>query len=385
MRKAPAWAGLVLALALAAPAAAQTTDRDIDDVREKKAAEEERARRLEQTAGELREQLQQQSEDLKRIAARVRDGEAELDRLERERRETETGIAAIQDRLGRTRSLIAEALSALAGLAAAPPLAAVARPGEAEDSRLAASALAGVREGLDRMMLDLAAQLETLRQGEQRLTQLRTEAEATLAALKADREALQQGLEKRRAMARETEEAAGKARARIQALAEEVRTLTALLQRLENLTPVAAPSATPVRAGFAALKGRLDLPARGRIASRFGERLGEHDPNGIVLRTRPDAIVTAPHDAIVRFAGPFRHYGGLLILDFGDGYHLLVAGVSGIDVVAGQWLLAGEPVGRMSGGTAAGGNELYLELRRGGSPIDPAPWLAQEQRRSYRE
>lgn len=375
----------MLALAMAAPAAAQTTDRDIDEVRQKKAAEEERARELEETAAELRRKLQQQSEELKALAARVREGETELDRLNRQRRQTEAEIGAVKERLRRTRHLVAEALSALAGLASAPPLAAVARPGEAEESRLAATALAGAREGLDSMMLDLSAQLAALERGERELARLQAESEATLAALRTDREALQRGLEKRRSMARETEAAAAQARERIQALAEEVRTLSALMQRLENLKPVAAPAAAPVRAGFAALKGRLDLPVRGRIASHFGEKLGRHDPNGIVLRTAQEAIVTAPHDAIVRFAGPFRHYGGLLILDFGDGYHLLVAGVSGIDVVAGQWLLAGEPVGRMSGGAEAGGNELYLELRRGGSPIDPAPWLAQEQRRSYRE
>ena len=137
--------------------------------------------------------------------------------------------------------------------------------------------------------------------------------------------------------------------------------LLALMQRLDDLRPVSAPTVAGAPTRFADLKGRVPLPAEYAPG-------GEPDvqDNGMRLQTRGGAIVTSPHDAIVRFAGPFRSYEGLLILDFGDGYHLLVAGLSGIDVVVGQWLLAGEPVGRMPGGLTGATAELYLELRRDG-------------------
>src|SRR5690606_5920606 len=91
----------------------------------------------------------------------------------------------------------------------------------------------------------------------------------------------------------------------------------------------------------------------------------------------------APADGNVLYAGPFRSYGQLLILDVGDDYHVLLAGMAGISVAAGQSVLAGEPVGamgetRIASALAASGTnlapELYVEFRKDGKPIDPAPW-----------
>ena len=63
-------------------------------------------------------------------------------------------------------------------------------------------------------------------------------------------------------------------------------------------------------------------------------------------------------------------------MDLGDGYHLLIAGLAQSDVTVGQWLLAGEPIGSMTRTTDGTRPELYLELRRNGSPVDPLPWMA---------
>jgi septal ring factor EnvC (AmiA/AmiB activator) len=84
--------------------------------------------------------------------------------------------------------------------------------------------------------------------------------------------------------------------------------------------------------------------------------------------------VVAPWDGRVEFAGPFRGYGQILIIEHGDGYHSLLAGLERIDVAVGQALVAGEPVGVVKSGE--GKPSLYLELRRHGQPIDPLPWLS---------
>ena len=82
------------------------------------------------------------------------------------------------------------------------------------------------------------------------------------------------------------------------------------------------------------------------------------------------------------FAGPFRGYGQMLIISANGGYHVLLAGLTNIDGVVGQMVLAGEPVGRMGAqqqGNAPkgiGGESLYIEFRRNGVPVDPAPWFA---------
>jgi septal ring factor EnvC (AmiA/AmiB activator) len=90
--------------------------------------------------------------------------------------------------------------------------------------------------------------------------------------------------------------------------------------------------------------------------------------------------VIAPHDGKVVFAGPFRDYGLLLIIDHGEGYHTLLAGLGRIDASVSQWVLAGEPVGQMgperAGSARASKPRLYIELRHDGRSINPLPWLA---------
>jgi septal ring factor EnvC (AmiA/AmiB activator) len=105
--------------------------------------------------------------------------------------------------------------------------------------------------------------------------------------------------------------------------------------------------------------------------------------HGDTVTTQSGAIVTAPSDGEILYAGPFRSYGQLLILNAGDGYHVVLAGMGRISVAPGQSVLAGEPVGAMSeaavASTSASGNgnaapELYIEFRKDGKPVDPTPW-----------
>ncbi|MGB8274317.1 MAG: peptidoglycan DD-metalloendopeptidase family protein [Alphaproteobacteria bacterium] len=136
-----------------------------------------------------------------------------------------------------------------------------------------------------------------------------------------------------------------------------------------------APVLTPPKP-FSAAKGRLGFPAQGHIARRFGEPTEAGlKSRGIVIDTVDGAQVVAPYDGQVAFAGPFRGYGQLLIIAQGEGYHILLAGLSRIDCVVGQWLLAGEPVGVM-GPAENSDPQLYVELRYDGEPINPLPWLA---------
>ncbi|TPK85421.1 MULTISPECIES: murein hydrolase activator EnvC [unclassified Mesorhizobium] len=150
--------------------------------------------------------------------------------------------------------------------------------------------------------------------------------------------------------------------------------------------PVPEGNRLAAAAPFSALQGQIALPVTGRIKRRFGS----DDGNGAMmlgdmLATQSGAIVTAPADGNVLYAGPFRSYGQLLILNAGDGYHVVLAGMSRISVVTGQSVLAGEPVGAMgearvaSTSVSKNGNatpELYVEFRKDGKPVDPAPWWA---------
>ena len=132
----------------------------------------------------------------------------------------------------------------------------------------------------------------------------------------------------------------------------------------------------PVRTPVSAARGAFAMPARGELVSRFDETtaLGLSS-KGIVIETRASAQIVAPYDGRVAFAGPFREYGLLLIIDHGEGYHTLLAGMGRIDVLLDQRVLAGEPVGVMDS-IANEKPRLYVELRSKGHPINPLPWLA---------
>jgi septal ring factor EnvC (AmiA/AmiB activator) len=135
---------------------------------------------------------------------------------------------------------------------------------------------------------------------------------------------------------------------------------------------------------FSLARAKLPLPAQGRRALGFGEKTQfGSESKGIVIETRFAAQVTSPCDGWVVYAGEFRSYGQLLIINAGDGYHVLLAGMSQIDVQPGQFVLTAEPVGTMSIGPRnssasahVSGPVLYVEFRKDGHPIDPDPWWA---------
>ena len=135
-------------------------------------------------------------------------------------------------------------------------------------------------------------------------------------------------------------------------------------------------AALPPGPSLKSARGHLFAPVAGTVVQRYGKaKSGELTKEGILLRTRPGALVIAPHDGIVLYAGPFEGFGRILIIEHGDGYHTLLAGLARVDLSVGTRVLAGEPVGAMAAsGDAA--PEIYLELRHNGDPIDPLPWFA---------
>lgn len=118
--------------------------------------------------------------------------------------------------------------------------------------------------------------------------------------------------------------------------------------------------------------GSLLWPVRGKITQNFGDSTvsGAH-VKGMSISTRPGAQVIAPFDGVVLFSGPFKNYGHLLIIDNGDNYLTLLAGMEKGYVNVGQELLAGEPVGV----TRAKDPSLYIEIRKDGTAVNPRPWF----------
>ncbi len=138
---------------------------------------------------------------------------------------------------------------------------------------------------------------------------------------------------------------------------------------------------------FETAQGLLPRPVSGVKLRGFGERAPSGEiSEGEYVATRANASVAAPADSWVVYSGPFRSYGQLLILNGGNGYHVVLAGLARIDVQLGQFVLAGEPVAAMGEARIASSTivevdstrpVLYIELRKDGNSIDPSPWWAE--------
>ena len=147
----------------------------------------------------------------------------------------------------------------------------------------------------------------------------------------------------------------------------------------------ADPARTAPAFGFFTLTGALELPVSGEVLRGFGRNAGGVDvrTKGLIVGGRQNAVVTAPTDSWIDFAGPFRSYGEIVIMNVGDDYRMVLMGLDSSDVALGQFVLAGEPIGRLGErdamprwrGVASDDPTLYIELRRGAETLDPAPWF----------
>lgn len=323
--------------------------------------------------------------------------EAELGRLaDRE--------AEILFRLDQDREVLIDVLAALQQIELQAPPAVLAAPDDAADAARAATLMSEIapalRERADALLVELDA-LAAVRLS-------REEEQASLAAtettLFSQRRQLEDLIRQRQTLERTRRSEAEAFQTQASSLAEQaedIRNLLAEIRRMSDVVPTLHPSRRvrpdeiptprprPVRTMVAAraittpvatlrfpdARGRLPRPAIGEIVRRFGQRDDNGDTaEGIFIRTRPQAQVISPFDGRIEYAGPFTTYGGLLILNVGDDYYIVLAGMAATYATAGQQVLAGEPVGAMPDGTNPA-PDLYLELRRGSTAVNPEPWL----------
>lgn len=350
--------------------------------------------------------------DLLRTAQRVKALEDQLAateaRLGRLVRNEETVRASLREREG----VLTEVLSALQRIGQRPPPALAVRPEDAvgavrgalllnavmPEVHIETQALSSDLKELRRLKVSIAAERDRLTADAGRLAEERKRVELILASKREQRASNQAELEAERERAAQLAEQATSLKALIASIeeeiesarkaAEEARAAEAARAKAGESETATAPFADPGRlapaVAFVNTQGNLPLPVAGSFLRSFGEDDGFGGlTEGQSIATRSGAQVTAPTDGWVVYAGPFRSYGQLLILNAGDGYHILLAGLGRIDVELGQFVLAGEPVAEMgstqlaSAATldlAATQPVLYVEFRKDGIAIDPSPW-----------
>jgi septal ring factor EnvC (AmiA/AmiB activator) len=394
---------------------------DTDAIRQR-ALELEAARDQQRSAAELQEKLkaaiaaigQDRSKlnaQLIDVAGRVRSVETRIDDAEARLRPLDAREAQIRASLDSRRSEIAEVLSALQRAGRRAPPALLVRPEDAlmslRTAMLLGSVVPEMRARAGKLVSDLG-ELITLRKAiateRDQLALDRdkiAEDQTRLASLVDERQKKQSAAEKDMeaestravALARQVDSLQGliaKMEQDVKGAAKAAETASlqgtpAALNGKPNLGALKDPGRLSPAMAFASTKGSLAMPVNGVKIREFGGSDGVGGlQKGISLASRAGAQVTTPCDGWVVYAGPFRSYGQLLILNAGGGYHVLIAGMERISVSIGQFVLTGEPVATMGSTSqiasvlAANATRpvLYIEFRKDGTPIDPGPWWA---------
>jgi len=192
------------------------------------------------------------------------------------------------------------------------------------------------------------------------------EAQATIDA---ERTQLATLLQQRQTAAASLTQQASAAEERARRLAGQARTLRELAARVQRPTPRGS-SPEP-----AIIPASWQRPTSGSLIRPFGARDQDGPASqGAVMRTRSGAQIVAPGSGQVAYAGLFRSYGQVLILNLDGGYVVVLTGMESINIRVGETVQAGQPVGEMSAADTQA-PELYVEVRRQGRPIDPGRWL----------
>jgi septal ring factor EnvC (AmiA/AmiB activator) len=380
-------------------------DEELKSVREeqRKSAEAEATLKLEiEQIGADRHKLNQ---DLIDTASRLRGVEAKIVATQERLKPLDDNERSIRKSLDSRRGVIGEVLAALQRIGRRPPPALLASPEDALQSVRTAMVLGAVLPQMRHEVEALANDLSELVAVRKKIDAEREQLKAEVASLDGERARMTALVEERQKQLAEREKTLDTERGRAANLARNVDNLKDLIARLEQgLDPAARETREAGRSdsrpalsafrdagrlapavAFASLRGQIPIPVNGVKLKEFGAPDGNAgSEKGVSIATRAGAQVTAPADGWVVYAGSFRSYGQLLILNVGGGYHVLLAGMERISVDLGQFVLTGEPVAVMGTGShiaailATGSSQpvLYVEFRKDGVPVDPGPWWA---------
>lgn len=416
-------AALMGAVAMTAlPAFAQNSPSPagkLQDVERKILSQQEESAKQKARADALKAEMDAVTADLIAAAKRAQDQEFKVIELEGELAGLEREADLKTEQLRERRQQFSGVVMALSRIARFPAEALVAQPIPPEDTVRSAILLRAAVPAIESRAASLKDDLHMLADARADVAARRTDLQGALEVLRAEEGRIEAIRKQKAAMRAEAISKSRAAKSQAQRLGREANNLRELMASIEKNRKAAqakaesearaaaqnkAPSALHVQpkddggalttrapnpqeiarlggiGSISKARGQLPFPAVGKLVGLYGQQIeGGLTRKGVSIETRDGAQVIAPFDGQVVFAGPFRGYGQLLIIDHGEGYHSLLAGLGRIDAIIGQPVLAGEPLAQMTGSSAGASGEaplLYVEFRRDNRPINPLPWLA---------
>lgn len=397
-------AALCLATLLATAAMAQApTAQDLQNVEQELTVSAERQRQLEEQAKAAVAAENELSNRLVALAETAAAHERKRAKAESRQTKLKAEIATINLDLAARQDVIAEVLAGLQRLEHNPPPALVVAPDDVLGALRGAMVFGTIVPELRREAQHLHDQLSDLKALREKLETETRDADQALIALTQSRIDIKTAMAEKQALARQSVEDLAREKQAAEALAMKATSLRDLLAKLaderakaeakasaeEKARAEAEARAKELEAlpqiAFAKAQGQVPYPAQGQVLRKFGDDSGLGSTlDGIVIATLKDAQVLSPVSGKVEFSGKFRSYGQMVIINPGDNYLILLAGLEEALASLGQTVKVGEPVGRMgqkpgtlglsNGLTNQSAPVLYVEFRKNGNPVDPAPW-----------
>ena len=400
-------AGLIL-IVISMPALATIGKVDagkrLEEVKQKLDKAKKKNQKLKKKANEVEKDLARLRRDMVSAAKIIQAKEIKTSELIRVLSGLKVEEVNKSDQLIASKGNMAGILEALQRFARYPPEALLMQPISPADTVRSAILLRATVPEINRQAVNLRKDLEDVKEARRKIAIKQTELASLTNTLSEKRKDLAKLFGEKIILKQHTIAKHRKEFRRMKSLAKEASSLNDLLEKLNRrkLNPVLRPAfldnnqsssisnqnssnvlqtteglpegltGTPI----SSQRGKLSTPVIGRIVGRFGQTLGTGlTRKGVRLQSASGAQVIAPYEGRIVYAGKFRGYGELLIMEHGEGYHSLLSGLSRIDSTMGQWVVSGEPVGVM-GSANRRKPILYVEFRRNGQPINPLPWLS---------
>ena len=395
-------AAVLLGFFLNTAEAAKPSKDDLKKMEEKVLQQSMEHKKLQAQATQINLELTEVSREMVKAAKQIQNNEDKLSRMENQLGILEKDLEKAKSGFTKEDENLIKTLAALQNLALKPTEALLVQPLSPVDIIRSAMILRGTVPYLEENAERIRNQLQNIETKKSKIEQQIGEISKQKIVLQAEHDRMQKLVRKKSQLRNSVEIKSEQAKKNMDKLASQAQDLRELLKQIEkqrkekeameaerrrkeeerrkleekqsdDLIKSEQPAITNIAHGFAKAKGKLPMPARGKIITRYGEqKVKGVSSKGITIATRERAQVISPFDGAVVFAGPFRGYGNMIIVEHGEGYLSLMSGLGNIDVELGQMLLAGEPVGLMPKDDNA---ELYVEIRKDNQPINPTAWF----------
>ncbi|MCB1531294.1 MAG: peptidoglycan DD-metalloendopeptidase family protein [Alphaproteobacteria bacterium] len=334
---------------------------------------------LEHRVKEISGELDKTKDRLVKIGRSIQNNEKTLQELEGRIQELETKRETIHAELQEDQKSISRLVLALQRIKRVPPEALIAKPDAPLKTAQSAMLMSDIIPTLNKQAERLKTNLQSL---DEISTELETKKQAAIkssAMLKEEEVKLSELVDRRQKLYAKTASDLEEQQKRARKISHQAKNVRDLVKRLEDdkqQSTSASPSTqqavltTPIPK-----PGKPQLPLSGIIRTGYNQTDAFGAPSkGLEIEGRAGALIVVPMGGIVRFAGHFKNYGNMIIIEHEKGYHSLIAGFEKLDTVVGQSVSTGEPLGKLHNTSNASGKNptLYYELRYKGEPINPA-------------